>query len=1075
MASGYGARIGEGSALAAPSTRPRLFDQKLLGQYVADQVAHGLPVGREQSAAVIAAWLKSVSASSDSTESALEQVFNETILGKVLGYRLYPLAGASAWAKPNSAYTKMARTPDVMLGEFSDPSSPKWLVAGELKTPAADLDTPKPTGHGAESPVEQGFAYGRGILGVRWVFVTDMVRLRLYSVEDDEATHEFNLRTCVSPATGAPTPKLDELLALLHHDYLVQGGDAAPVAALFTKAQARQIEIRASFYDLYYEVRADLIQAVRDAAGAQLTPAPREPEILQASQRLLDRLLFIFYCEDHPAQLISPETVAQVTRSAAALPGAAGTRVYQALKLLFREVDTGSPPASGVQVAGYNGELFKPDPIIDDIDLPDSLHHKRYKIDVADGERRVVKGAWGLHEFDFWQELNEHLLGHIFEESLSDLIAIGEGEQPDRSAKLEQRRRGGVYYTASLLADFVASRTLSLWLAEHAPLSGDDNDAVMGATRDRLDCLGGLRGVDLACGSGAFLVSLYASAVTESERLQRALQFEDQLAIDLHAPSRAELLRTAIYGIDLLPQAVEIAKLALWLRSARKGEKVPDLGGNIVTGDALNAGGILAQLGTELGTFDLVVGNPPWGAEMDAAARAAAIATTGLNPDTPWDSWELFVALAIAALKEGGYLGLVLPDSLLQETKARIREHLFTETTVLEVFNLGPDWFGPDVRMGTCLLFARKGLPVDSTDRSIRGVQLSGPLRTEAIAGRTLLDQVASQRGRDLSYGHSLSDQLHVIEPFRGKRDDAILAKMDARSRTLAELTDSGRGEEINKSGLLWRCPSCLHLTVPGVKSKGSFKPKPCESCGLTLTTDTVQLRHILVPKPAANTAPWIDGDAINRRYGKVQPAAHIDLSASWAFKAQSLYTAPKILVRKTGVGINATYDDTGAYFPQTIFFYRLKPDEVERGIDHRFVLGTLLSRTMVYRWFKRSGDVDVAKAFSYLTHSRLRTFPIPHVDLKNPEDQQRHTDIVENVQAMLDGAPLGGPEDLSIEQSLRKLWGLSPDDGHYINGEFFDLADSGQVVRELFPQGVPSPIPAEAPAPIEQPAGQDG
>lgn len=1062
--------------MAVPSTRPRLFEEKLLRQYVADQAAHGLPVGREQSAAVIADWVKSLSTSVNSTESALEQVFNETILGKVLGYRLYPHSDASAWAKPNTAYTKMGRTPDIMLGDFSTPSSPAWLVAGELKTPATDLDTPKPTGHGAESPVEQGFAYGRGILGVRWVLVSDMVRLRLYSVEGDDAMHDFNLKLCFDPKTGAPTPKLDELLALLHHDYLVKGGDAAPVSALFTKAQARQVEIRASFYDLYYEVRADLIESVRAAAGAQLPVAPSELEILQASQRLLDRLLFIFYCEDHPAQLISPRMVAQVTQSAAALPGASATRVYEALKLLFREVDSGSPPASGVQVAGYNGELFKPDPIIDVVELPDSLHRKRYEIEVAGGQKRVVKGTWGLHEFDFWQELNEHLLGHIFEESLSDLVTIGDGEQPERAAKLEQRRRGGVYYTTSLLADFVASRALALWLTEHAPLSGDDPDAVIQATRERLDCLGSLQGVDLACGSGAFLVSLYASAVAESERLQRALQGEGQLAIDLDAPSRAELLRTAIYGIDLLPQAVEIAKLALWLRSARKDEKVPDLGGNILTGDALNAGQLLSQLDTGFGNFGLVVGNPPWGAEMDPAARAEALTTTGLDPEVAWDSWELFVAMGIAALEEGGHLGLVLPDSLLQQTKSRIREHVFAETTVLEVFNLGPGWFGPDVRMGTCLLFARKGQPAKTDELSIRGVQLSGPLRAEAIAGRTLLDQVESQRGRALSYDRSLMDPLRVIEPFCGRRDDDILAKMDLHSRSLGDLTDSGRGEEINKSGRLWRCPACQSLNVPAAKSKGSFKPKWCDNgdCGLALNPGNVQVRHILVDKKSSKTSPWVDGKAINRRYGKVQPTAYIDRSlAAWNFKSSALYETPKLLVRKTGVGINATFDDSGAYFPQTVFFYRLKPAELARGLDHRFVLGALLSRTMVYRWFKRSGDVDVAKAFSYLTQSRLRTFPIPDVDLTNDAHKQRHAEIVKNVQAMLDGAPLGGAEDLAIEQSLRKLWGLSAQEGHYVNGEFFDLADSGQVVRELFPDGVPSPAPADI-LPLGEPAAEE-
>ncbi len=156
--------------------------------------------------------------------------------------------------------------------------------------------------------------------------------------------------------------------------------------------------------------------------------------MLEATQRLLDRLLFIFYCEDHPQQLINNQTVERVTQAAALLPGETSTRVYASLKALFREVDAGSPLASGARVPGYNGELFKPHRIIDRIDLPDSLHDRKYHVAGPDGAR-AIEGVWGLHVYDFWSELNEYLLGHIFEESLSDLEkldplteVLGQGE-----------------------------------------------------------------------------------------------------------------------------------------------------------------------------------------------------------------------------------------------------------------------------------------------------------------------------------------------------------------------------------------------------------------------------------------------------------------------------------------------------------------------------------------------------------------------------------------------------------------------------------------------------------------------
>src|SRR5262249_48915591 len=151
------------------------------------------------------------------------------------------------------------------------------------------------------------------------------------------------------------------------------------VAKLYAKSAERQIQIRDGFYNAYYWVRADLFEAIRSACQS-ICPKPTRDELLEATQRLLDRLLFVYYCEDHPQELIPDRTIETLTDAARKLPGQSGPRVYEFLKNLFREIDLGSPPASGLQVAAYNGELFKPHRIIDQIDLPDSLHDKRYSI-----------------------------------------------------------------------------------------------------------------------------------------------------------------------------------------------------------------------------------------------------------------------------------------------------------------------------------------------------------------------------------------------------------------------------------------------------------------------------------------------------------------------------------------------------------------------------------------------------------------------------------------------------------------------------------------------------------------------
>ena len=78
----------------------------------------------------------------------------------------------------------------------------------------------------------------------------------------------------------------------------------------------------------------------------------------------------------------------------------------------------------------------------------------------AEGER-IVRGVWGLHVYDFWSELNEYLLGHIFEESLSDLHDLGVAAETLLAEKVRERKSRGIFFTNSILADFLCACRLS--------------------------------------------------------------------------------------------------------------------------------------------------------------------------------------------------------------------------------------------------------------------------------------------------------------------------------------------------------------------------------------------------------------------------------------------------------------------------------------------------------------------------------------------------------------------------------------------------------------------------------------
>lgn len=170
---------------------------------------------------------------------------------------------------------------------------------------------------------------------------------------------------------------------------------------------------------------------------------------------------------------------------------------------------------------------------------------------------------------------------------------------------------------------------------------------VVGATLDPLDDPS--RIVDPACGAGVFLVAAL--------RWLRA-RFPDR-------PSR-ELVRR-VFGVELHPLAVDAARLALWLEVGDPDLPLQALDDQIIQGDAVSQ-----QDFPLAGTFDAVVGNPPFGNAIEKATRRSRAFKEHARATFPpfaagaYDGSLLFVArTALHLLHERGRYGLLVPTALL--------------------------------------------------------------------------------------------------------------------------------------------------------------------------------------------------------------------------------------------------------------------------------------------------------------------------------------------------------------------------------------------------------------------------
>ncbi len=340
---------------------------------------------------------------------------------------------------------------------------------------------------------------------------------------------------------------------------------------------------------------------------------------------------------------------------------------------------------------------------------------------------------------------------------------------------------------------------------------------------------------------------------------------------------------------------------------------------------------------------------------------------------------------------------------------------------------------------------------------------LAGPERIAAQKGLRPLEQAEAIGSLTLRQSRSLEDPDANWQILLGEEERTLIERIETSSLRLSDVTTRGRGDEMSASGAFWRCGSCNSLTVPGTKRKGGgFNEKRCPNCSARLAEDNIEVVHLVSPeKREAFVHPYIDGEALDRRYqNPARKYLRTDMNTHPPLKDEALYRGERILIRQAGVGITATLVEDGSRVPQSVYLYWAAPNQPEQGYTNAYLLGVLSSRVMNYYHMKLTGEVDPARAFAKVTHDRLGALPVPRLDSSEKVDLANK--ISSHVREMLAHPHYGGEADWKIENLVRQLWGITGDEGRYING-FFSLIPDGQARRDLFPDDPPSRVPYPA------------
>ncbi|MBX3002276.1 MAG: N-6 DNA methylase [Caldilineaceae bacterium] len=384
--------------------------------------------------------------------------------------------------------------------------------------------------------------------GGAWAILTNFEKLRLFNARRDWLVFSFE----------SPGAYLDEfdLLWQLSYEEVCRGG----LDALSNQRHREDVDTNyLHFINTWRERLAQEIIARRadNPWAFHADGSIRVAALRSVVQRILDRLVVVRFAEDHT--IIPADTLWSLHELRGRNPYTFSLSEF--IARLFRRFDE-----------EHNSALFAPD-LADDAVIGD---------EVFGGLIRKLYEAR-------YRALSADIMGNTYEQYLGKTL-VQVGGAVITADNVETRKKQGSYYTPQVIVRYLVDNSLGRYL--YATADGSpDGEPLPGEQRKTHEEIRHLRVIDPACGSGSFLIYAYAVladfyrreiARLEAERQNRYRElvaggmttpFDLELNLTPWSAALEELrsyprliLEHHLYGVDLDPQAAEIATVNLMVR-----------------------------------------------------------------------------------------------------------------------------------------------------------------------------------------------------------------------------------------------------------------------------------------------------------------------------------------------------------------------------------------------------------------------------------------------------------------------------------------------------------------------------
>jgi len=682
-----------------------LFNQKLLIQKAQEEINLNDYFEKRK---ILNNWINSLEKGilSKSKEEEFQGEFLNDIFSLILG-AVNKSSGNDEWNLQRESKTRIdGQKADGVIGFFDVNGKDDVRAVIELKGPTISLDQRQKRSGDTRTSVEQAFNYAPKYgKNCQWVIVSNYKEIRLYRSNDMTEYEVFFLENLKDDL------EFQKFIYILSFEALVgTANKKAKALELSEEYQKNQIEIEKKFYNEYRNIRLHIFENMKEN-----NPETDENTLLEKVQKLLDRFLFICFCEDKG--LLEKDFFNTILKK-----GKDFGSIFDIFKVFCNWINLGNPKEN---ISHFNGGLFKNDDVLNSLNIDNKVFEELKKIS----------------DYDFDSDLNVNILGHIFEQSISDIEELKKsisGEEFDQ--KKSKRKKDGIFYTPQYITKYIVENSIKNWLDDKRKELGEEDlptlnekDYIFDIAKKNYtknyrkhiefwqqyrEAVRNIKIIDPACGSGAFLITAFEFLLNYNKYLDDKI-FDLVGTSDLFSDRTKEILQNNIFGVDLNKESVEITKLSLWLKTADKNKTLASLENNIKCGNSLIddpeiAGDLAFNWEKEFpeifanGGFDIVVGNPPYGVNFDDKTKKYLLEFDKLVPD--YEIYIYFISLYRKILKNNGYLSYIFPNTFLSTLFGKkYRENLFNTITVKEIIDLSNDNTFVDASVRT-IIFSFKNI-----------------------------------------------------------------------------------------------------------------------------------------------------------------------------------------------------------------------------------------------------------------------------------------------------------------------------------------------------------------------------